>query len=301
VRLYGIYRFSLANHYKTNASIRIDFETLLLQGNIIMASEKRFSLLRRILRAFGLAPAAVEDIVTGVGDLLAGEGDTAQAQAIEFPYQLRDNFLSAAELSFYGVLKDAVNGRAAISSKVGLNDLFYVKMDDQSRFRVYTNKIDRKHVDFLICDSTTMRPLVGIELDDKSHQRADRQARDEFVDQVFKAAGLPILHIPAKRGYVFAEISFQIAPFLGVTATPSVAAPSVVAAKVASPVAATAPVPTETPVKTVASASQTDAPTCPKCGSAMILRTAKTGANAGNQFWGCSKYPACKSMLPYNA
>ena len=33
---------------------------------------------------------------------------------------------------------------------------------------------------------------------------------------------------------------------------------------------------------------------CPSCGQPMILRTSKRGANAGNQFWGCSTYPACK-------
>lgn len=33
---------------------------------------------------------------------------------------------------------------------------------------------------------------------------------------------------------------------------------------------------------------------CPKCGSAMVLRTARRGANAGKQFWGCSAYPSCK-------
>ncbi len=33
---------------------------------------------------------------------------------------------------------------------------------------------------------------------------------------------------------------------------------------------------------------------CPKCGSIMILRTAKRGANAGNKFWGCSAYPKCR-------
>lgn len=37
---------------------------------------------------------------------------------------------------------------------------------------------------------------------------------------------------------------------------------------------------------------------CPKCGAAMVLRTAKRGANAGNQFWGCSNYPSCRSILP---
>lgn len=30
-----------------------------------------------------------------------------------------------------------------------------------------------------------MRPIVGVELDDSSHKRADRQERDEFVDSVF--------------------------------------------------------------------------------------------------------------------
>jgi len=36
---------------------------------------------------------------------------------------------------------------------------------------------------------------------------------------------------------------------------------------------------------------------CPACGAEMVLRTAKKGSNTGNQFWGCSKYPACKSIL----
>jgi predicted RNA-binding Zn-ribbon protein involved in translation (DUF1610 family) len=34
--------------------------------------------------------------------------------------------------------------------------------------------------------------------------------------------------------------------------------------------------------------------TCPKCGAPLVLRTAKSGKNAGEQFYGCSKYPACR-------
>ena len=33
---------------------------------------------------------------------------------------------------------------------------------------------------------------------------------------------------------------------------------------------------------------------CPKCGSVLVLRVAKQGANKGNQFYGCSSYPKCK-------
>jgi restriction system protein len=36
---------------------------------------------------------------------------------------------------------------------------------------------------------------------------------------------------------------------------------------------------------------------CPKCGSEMILRTAKKGTHAGEKFWGCSKFPECRAIL----
>lgn len=37
-------------------------------------------------------------------------------------------------------------------------------------------------------------------------------------------------------------------------------------------------------------------PACPRCGSAMLTRQAKRGANAGSVFWGCSSYPQCRGV-----
>ncbi len=37
-------------------------------------------------------------------------------------------------------------------------------------------------------------------------------------------------------------------------------------------------------------------PACPKCNKPMVLRTARSGQNAGNSFWGCSAYPDCKGV-----
>jgi restriction system protein len=37
---------------------------------------------------------------------------------------------------------------------------------------------------------------------------------------------------------------------------------------------------------------------CPQCGSAMIKRVAKRGASAGQSFYGCSRYPACRGTRP---
>lgn len=37
-------------------------------------------------------------------------------------------------------------------------------------------------------------------------------------------------------------------------------------------------------------------PACPKCGGEMVRRIARSGRNAGNEFWGCAKYPACRGV-----
>ena len=33
---------------------------------------------------------------------------------------------------------------------------------------------------------------------------------------------------------------------------------------------------------------------CPKCGNKLVLRLAKKGDNAGNNFYGCSSFPKCR-------
>jgi len=36
---------------------------------------------------------------------------------------------------------------------------------------------------------------------------------------------------------------------------------------------------------------------CPKCDSEMVLRTAKHGDRSGKQFYGCSQYPKCRTII----
>lgn len=37
-------------------------------------------------------------------------------------------------------------------------------------------------------------------------------------------------------------------------------------------------------------------PACPKCGSPMAQRVAQKGSQAGNRFWGCTRFPACRGV-----
>jgi hypothetical protein len=101
---------------------------------------------------------------------------------------------------------------------VNLADLFFVQRPHVNR--AARNRIDRKHVDFVICDALTMRPVLGVELDDASHQRRDRVERDAFVDGLFSAAGLPLLHVKAARGYPPQDLRIAIDTKLGILSAP---------------------------------------------------------------------------------
>ena len=45
---------------------------------------------------------------------------------------------------------------------------------------------------------------------------------------------------------------------------------------------------------TPATNAETDERVCPRCGSALVLRSARRGPKAGSNFYGCSAYPKCR-------
>jgi predicted amidophosphoribosyltransferase len=76
-------------------------------------------------------------------------------------------------------------------------------------------RIQAKCVDFVVCDERTFAPRLVVELDDASHDREDRQARDAFVDEVLAGVGLPILHVRWQRQYSQAALAGQVLTALG--------------------------------------------------------------------------------------
>ncbi|NQU09431.1 DUF2726 domain-containing protein [bacterium] len=124
------------------------------------------------------------------------------------PYKRRDYLLSVAERSFYEVLRSITGNDLVVFAKVRLLDLVWLPAGVQNR-QGWINRVSARHIDFVLCDRSNLRPLVAVELDDSSHQREDRRVRDAFVDQVCAAAGLPILHMPAKKAYVASEVAAQ--------------------------------------------------------------------------------------------
>lgn len=264
-----------------------------------MQKQQKWSLLRRLLRALGLRPEAVDELTDQIAEMV-GDKESGKGQTVpEFPYVLRDDFLSRGEHNFYLVLRSIVGDRAVICPKIGLGEIVFTSIRDPKLYRTYTNKIDRKHVDFLLCDPTTMKPLFGIELDDRSHEREDRKQRDRFVGQVFKAAKLPLVRIPARRQYATTEIAPLVQAHLPQLTAQVTAPRSTSIPEPPKPLIQPIKPLTPQPVAVASPAEEPTAPTCPKCGGEMKLRTAKSGSNQGNKFWGCSNYPRCKAILDY--
>lgn len=126
-------------------------------------------------------------------------------------YRLKRSLFSAAERSFLGVLEQIDFGKLTLSSKVRLADVFDVKKGySRSRWQSAFNRISAKHIDFLLIQKSDGKPVLGIELDDRSHQRSKRIKRDEFVDGVFESAGLPLLRIKAQASYNLRTVKSQI-------------------------------------------------------------------------------------------
>ena len=140
--------------------------------------------------------------------LFGGSKASTSRKTDELPFRVRDNFLSAAEVSFYHVLKSAIGNEFTICPKVRLTDIFYVIRPNENRAAF--NSTNQKHVDFLLCDAKSMKPVLGIELDDSSHNRDARKQRDDLVNAIFKVAKLPMLHIPAKQSYNITDIALQV-------------------------------------------------------------------------------------------
>jgi hypothetical protein len=208
------------------------------------------------LKLFGVKPAEVLE------DAPAGQ---------PLPYRVSDSFLSPAELSFYRVLSLAVGLDAVICPQAGLGAIFFVPKTNE-RFYGHWNRIAAKRIDFLLCDSGTMRPLAGVELDDGSHRQEARQERDAFVAEVFEAAHLPLLRFPARVAYAPTDLAAQIRHVLTHPDAPA-----------STGVEAAGAVPT---------------PVCPKCSVPMVMRTSRRGDRTGQQFWGCQNYPQCREIQP---
>ncbi len=135
-------------------------------------------------------------------------------EAQSFPYKRQTRLLSPAEKHFLDALSPLVQQNYMIAYKVRLADILAVTARGKEWHKAFS-RITQKHLDFVLCEWPSTRPILVIELDDASHDRPDRQKRDAFVNSALRAANLPILHVRAATSYDPKELGEQIAERIG--------------------------------------------------------------------------------------
>lgn len=133
----------------------------------------------------------------------------------DIQYLKKDSLLTETEKSFYVVLQKVVSENYLLFPQVSLLEILSVPkgLSQRSHYSAL-NKIQAKHIDFLLCEKESIKPLLAIELDDSSHYRTDRMIRDEFLNQAFASAGLPLLHIKVASHYDQEDLNNQIKQLL---------------------------------------------------------------------------------------
>lgn len=139
---------------------------------------------------------------TTVSTIVENKDDTEDKKEVReiWPYRKKNYFFNRSERKFYYTLGDILGDKYFLFSKVRILDLLYLPKYLRNSYH-YLNKIQSKHIDFIICDKQNIKPLLAIELDGSSHLRKNRIERDKFVNEIFKDAGLPILHIKVCDSY----------------------------------------------------------------------------------------------------
>lgn len=132
----------------------------------------------------------------------------------KYGYIKKQYFMSKAENELFQLLSKEFAHEYVVFAQVHLPTIVNHKIKGQN-WKGAFSAINRKSVDFVLCDKVYLAPKLAIELDDKSHDEEGRIERDVFVEQVLEGAGMPLLRIKNKGFFDAAEIVAEVKEKVG--------------------------------------------------------------------------------------
>ncbi|MBQ3136101.1 MAG: DUF2726 domain-containing protein [Clostridia bacterium] len=118
--------------------------------------------------------------------------DIELKEEIKLPYK-KKFLLTKNEWSFYKRLKPVADELGyTVLAKIRVADLVEVTSKDRSEWQTYFNKVNKKHVDFVLAKPENLQIILLIELDDNTHNEAQKK-RDEFIEALYKQTGYKLL------------------------------------------------------------------------------------------------------------
>ena len=112
-------------------------------------------------------------------------------------FEVRDRFLSDCELLCHRLLCQAVGQWAIVCPKPRV--LETLRVLDAHQHLDEAIRIERKHVDFLVCDLATGHPLCAVQIDCWDHEAEAFRPREGLLQQAFELAGLPVVYVPSNQ------------------------------------------------------------------------------------------------------
>lgn len=111
---------------------------------------------------------------------------------------------SKAEMNFLMQLHRTMPSDYIVMCKVRLADI--VTPTNSKNIRLF-RLVSSKHVDFVICERSTSKIVMCIELDDASHFSPSAKKRDREKDMALKSAQVNVVRVRASRTYSNAVIN----------------------------------------------------------------------------------------------
>lgn len=114
----------------------------------------------------------------------------------KMPYK-KKLLLTKNEWNFYkGISQICSERNLHIIAKVRLADLVEIDEElDKKQWQTYFNKIQNKHIDFVLCNPANLKVIALVELDDKSHNRQNRIERDNFINKLCQKVGYKLIRV----------------------------------------------------------------------------------------------------------
>ncbi len=126
--------------------------------------------------------------------------------AVTYPYVAAPGLFTEAESRFLRALEQAAPDYR-VFGKVRVADVIRVQKGlPRKGWRSAFNRIAMKHVDFVLCRPHDLSVVCAVELDDKTHEREDRRARDVFLENALAAAEIPLVRVKTVKSCDVAEL-----------------------------------------------------------------------------------------------
>jgi len=136
---------------------------------------------------------------------VGGPSEQIDASKIgSFPFESTESVLNEFEHGMYRMLDRELRKDFYVLTKVRLGALVKLKRKS-SREAFYNRLISGRHVDFLLCDRESVKPILAIQV-------VDKKSTDEhdITEDVLKSAKIPFMFLSAKKAIAPSELTFMI-------------------------------------------------------------------------------------------